>query len=82
CPHCDYVQKTSRKVDMKRHIASHKLEGLKQVWFCCGLPSEGAGAGGTPTDFESFSGGCGRVFTRKDSLQKHLRRKKGVCVGD
>ncbi|RPD60280.1 hypothetical protein L226DRAFT_575547 [Lentinus tigrinus ALCF2SS1-7] len=96
-PGCGYV--TKRKVDLSRHKSTHL--GLKP-WICCGFPvgfhpeahAKGDGKVRVIAGV-SFVGGCGKKYSREDSLVRHLKppkpeneeggsgeRKLPGCVGD
>ncbi|CDO77006.1 hypothetical protein BN946_scf184298.g33 [Trametes cinnabarina] len=93
CPYCPYVQKTRRTPDLKRHIETHtRSDSADEAnWVCCGVPRGAASDLGVPqkamTDepFEyagqDMVGGCRQVFSRRDALKRHLRKRKGVCFG-
>ncbi|PIL23030.1 hypothetical protein GSI_14337 [Ganoderma sinense ZZ0214-1] len=89
CPHCNYVQGRRRMVDLKRHIATHTKPSDVALWTCCGYPREAARSKGVPDDVirETSAiygrvGGCWETFSRRDALQRHLRKQKGRCFGD
>ena len=89
CPHCSYVQGRRRMVDLKRHIATHNKPSDVALWTCCGFPRERARGEGVPEDMmraasaiHGMVGGCWETFSRRDALQRHLRKQKGRCFGD
>ena len=89
CPYCNYVQGRRRMVDLKRHIATHTKPSDVALWTCCGYPREAARSKGVPDDVirETSAiygrvGGCWETFSRRDALQRHLRKQKGRCFGD
>ena len=89
CPHCNYVQSRRRMVDLKRHIATHTKPSDVALWTCCGFPREVARSKGVPDDVLRETsviygrvGGCWETFSRRDALQRHLRKQKGRCFGD
>ncbi|KAI1784158.1 hypothetical protein LXA43DRAFT_1101676 [Ganoderma leucocontextum] len=93
CPHCLYVQRNRRSPDLKRHVQTHTRGAHVAVWVCCGVPTENAVELGVPSevvcdaplfDFDGVTmiGGCRKVFSRRDALIRHLRKRKGACFGD
>ncbi|KAM5543593.1 hypothetical protein V8D89_002844 [Ganoderma adspersum] len=89
CPYCSYVQGRRRMVDLKRHIATHTKPSDVALWTCCGYPRETARLKGVPDDVIGETsaiygrvGGCWETFSRRDALQRHLRKQKGRCFGD
>ncbi len=89
CPYCNYVQGRRRMVDLNRHIATHTKSSDVALWTCCGFPREVARAKGVPDDVLREAspiygrvGGCWETFSRRDALQRHLRKQKGRCFGD
>ncbi|KAI0636765.1 hypothetical protein C8Q77DRAFT_1206944 [Trametes polyzona] len=94
CPYCPYVQKKKRSPDLKRHIETHTRPAATEQarWVCCGVPISDARAQGVPEatlagppfEYEGllFVGGCGKVFSRRDALSRHLRARAGWCFGD
>ena len=93
CPHCPYVQRNRRSPDLKRHIETHTLGARVAAWVCCGVPVENAVELGLPSelvrdaplfDFGGVMmvGGCRKVFSRRDALMRHLRKRTGACYGD
>ncbi|TBU21344.1 hypothetical protein BD311DRAFT_812396 [Dichomitus squalens] len=89
CPHCSYVQGRRRMVDLKRHIATHNKPSDVALWTCCGYPRDVARQKGLPDDLmrgtpviRDMVGGCWETFSRRDALQRHLRKQKGRCFGD
>ncbi|KAM5543549.1 hypothetical protein V8D89_002800 [Ganoderma adspersum] len=93
CPHCPYVQRNRRSPDLKRHVETHTRGAHVAAWVCCGVPAETAVELGVPSevvrdaplfDFDGVTmvGGCRKVFSRRDALIRHLRKRKGACYGD
>ncbi|KAI1787991.1 hypothetical protein LXA43DRAFT_895347 [Ganoderma leucocontextum] len=89
CPYCNYVQGRRRMVDLKRHIATHNKPSDVALWTCCGFPREVARSKGVPDNVVRETsviygrvGGCWETFSRRDALQRHLRKQKGRCFGD
>ena len=93
CPHCPYVQRNRRSPDLKRHVETHTRDPHVAAWVCCGVPAENAIDLGVPSevvrdaplfDFGGVTmiGGCRKVFSRRDALMRHLRKRKGACYGD
>lgn len=91
CPHCEYVQKERRRPDLARHIATHGPNTAE--WACCGVPRALARRYGLdPAREDAYTiggvemmGGCGKAFSRRDALQRHLRVRHAhgpECVGD
>ncbi|KAH9920519.1 uncharacterized protein BXZ73DRAFT_52134, partial [Epithele typhae] len=87
CPHCEFVQTSRRSPDLKRHIATHSQP--KKPWTCRGVPArfaddlryvrEPVPVAELRRATDRMVGGCGRVFSRKDALTRHL--KNWGCVG-
>ncbi|KAH9926654.1 uncharacterized protein BXZ73DRAFT_49341, partial [Epithele typhae] len=92
CPHCPFIQHSRRTPDLKRHIATH---GQPQIsWTCRGVPLRYADDPvhtRTPVPMEevwaavesgrAMVGGCGKTFSRKDALTRHLRNRHLSCAG-
>ncbi|KAI9062734.1 hypothetical protein FKP32DRAFT_825832 [Trametes sanguinea] len=38
CPHCSYVQRARRRVDLERHMALHAPSRARRRYPCCGIP--------------------------------------------
>ncbi|KAL7280634.1 hypothetical protein ACG7TL_005572 [Trametes sanguinea] len=38
CPHCEYVQRARRRVDLERHMALHAPLRARRRFPCCGIP--------------------------------------------
>ncbi|KAL6303476.1 hypothetical protein BKA93DRAFT_333443 [Sparassis latifolia] len=84
CPMCS--KKSSRLHDVARHMETHKgkIEGM-----CGGVSWEEALCLGVditkgPTLVDeglAYYGGCKKVFSRADALQRHLKYTKDGCVG-
>lgn len=90
CPECGWTQGNKRSPDFARHLKSHArpTDDQKTVgWWCKGvLMEEGAkwGATGKPFLFADKLriGGCGRSFSRRDALKRHLDNANITCIGD
>ena len=93
CPHCPFVQRSKRSPDLKRHIATHTRPADAELWVCCGVPVCDAAEHGVPAEYLRTAtpfeykgmlmvGGCKKTFSRRDALQRHLKREKGWCYGD
>ncbi|KAI9001563.1 hypothetical protein BD414DRAFT_432261 [Trametes punicea] len=94
CPYCPYVQRSRRSPDLKRHIKTHMPSNSEDEaeWICCGVPLKDAQAFGVPPEVigeepfvyggQAMVGGCGKVFSRRDALKRHLRARAGLCHGD
>jgi hypothetical protein len=89
CPYCSWVQRNHRTPDLKRHIRTHTRFERPAQWVCCGIPFESATAynvphGATPyfRDEKQWIGGCGREFSRRDALKRHLGNDHISCIGD
>ncbi|KAI0763933.1 hypothetical protein BD413DRAFT_719149 [Trametes elegans] len=91
CPYCPYVQLNKRGPDFRRHVETHSQAAL---WVCCGaLPENLRAREGVPREVLSrppiefepgllLVGGCKKTFSRRDSLQRHLRKNEGRCFSD
>ncbi|KAL6299865.1 hypothetical protein BKA93DRAFT_829542 [Sparassis latifolia] len=86
CPFCDFPFK--RKADLHRHVKSHYPPDYKPL--CGGLPLGEAIKAGVDLEtanmweFEGvvYAGGCMSVFSRTDSLKRHLKNsRKDVLQG-
>ncbi|KAG0704229.1 hypothetical protein DFH29DRAFT_385409 [Suillus ampliporus] len=89
CPYCTWVQRNHRTPDLKRHIRTHTRFERPAQWVCCGIPIESATMyniphGATPYIHNSkqMIGGCGKEFSRRDALKRHLGNDHISCVGD
>ncbi|KAH7928439.1 hypothetical protein BV22DRAFT_208149 [Leucogyrophana mollusca] len=89
CPHCSWVQRNHRTPDLKRHIRTHTRFQRPAQWVCCGVAMEMSGAYKVPADAQPYTfqgqpmiGGCGKEFSRRDALKRHLDNKHITCVGD
>lgn len=91
CPQCNCI--VGRPQELCRHMKKHAPKEGEPRWPCCGVPladaaERGVPAGGTPFDYNGmrFVGGCGKPYSRRDALARHLKRKgKGkerLCHGD
>lgn len=68
--------KVLTKGAMGRHKKTHRKQGK---WRCCGIPVEMAF--GLSSD-RRMTGGCAKVFSRKDALERHLKNPNNPCIGD
>ncbi|KAI0693517.1 hypothetical protein C8T65DRAFT_744679 [Cerioporus squamosus] len=73
-------KKAGRKVDLDRHVQS--VHAPRQ-WICCGFPVDDPACAQLTGDRKvrmfagvAFVGGCGKKFTRKDTLLRHLAPPK------
>ncbi|THH14001.1 hypothetical protein EW146_g6280 [Bondarzewia mesenterica] len=91
CPHCDWVQLNGRQPDLNRHVATHERDLSPPKWVCRGVPLEHAAAYDVSPDAEPtsygeqgkfFVGGCGKTFSRRDALKRHLDNENIECKGD
>jgi len=89
CPYCKWVQRNHRTPDLKRHIRTHTRFGRPAQWVCCGVPLKDAGRYDLPKDAAPYNwqgkmmiGGCGKEFSRRDALKRHLDNEHITCVGD
>ncbi|KAH7911731.1 hypothetical protein BJ138DRAFT_1100840 [Hygrophoropsis aurantiaca] len=89
CPHCSWVQRNHRTPDLKRHIRTHTRSQRPAQWVCCGVAEEVSNTYKLPEDARPYMfqnhlmiGGCGKEFSRRDALKRHLDNKHITCVGD
>ncbi|KAG1748747.1 hypothetical protein EDB19DRAFT_224029 [Suillus lakei] len=89
CPYCKWVQRNHRTPDLKRHIRTHTRFERPAQWVCCGIPIESATMYKVPhgaTHYihkgKQMIGGCGKEFSRRDALKRHLGNDHISCVGD
>lgn len=89
CPHCPWVQRNKRTPDLKRHVRTHTRLLQPAQWVCCGVPFESANDYAIPQGAEAqffggqhMIGGCGKEFSRRDALKRHLDNNNIGCVGD
>ncbi|KAI6039339.1 hypothetical protein EDC04DRAFT_2895420 [Pisolithus marmoratus] len=89
CPHCKWVQRNHRTPDLKRHIRTHTRLERPAQWVCCGVPLKDAEWYTLPEGAEAYNwqgkmmiGGCGREFSRRDALKRHLDNDHITCIGD
>ncbi|KAI0367617.1 hypothetical protein BV20DRAFT_949860, partial [Pilatotrama ljubarskyi] len=86
---CEYVQYQRRGKDLKRHQATHDPNSSR--FRCCGVPRERAEQYGisaeelahmvsTEHNGVEMVGGCGKWYSRRDALKRHLRNER--CLGD
>ncbi|KAI0358220.1 hypothetical protein OH77DRAFT_1368287, partial [Trametes cingulata] len=91
CPYpgCEYVQLKRRKKDLERHQARH--DANKARFPCWGVPRERAEQYGVSLealgnmdvrDYHGVQmvGGCGKWYSRRDALKRHL--DNDGCLGD
>ncbi|EPQ54566.1 hypothetical protein GLOTRDRAFT_129916 [Gloeophyllum trabeum ATCC 11539] len=93
---CDHVlrpnptdpKRKPRLPDMRRHVATHYPRLSEGKWVCRGYPLEIADRLRVPkrliinVDGVPYRGGCGRGFSRKDALKRHLDKVGAQCRGD
>jgi hypothetical protein len=95
CQHCKYTCNPAREVDFVRHVDKHYRQVIppKGPVLCCGIPITQRDlpqyrgkvpSGALEKRFygQRMVGGCGKVFTRPDSLKRHLDTRHGYCFGD
>ncbi|KAG1872394.1 hypothetical protein DFJ58DRAFT_761293 [Suillus subalutaceus] len=89
CPYCKWVQRNHRTPDLKRHIRTHTRFERPAQWVCCGIPAESAALYNVPHNATPYIhngkqmiGGCGKEFSRRDALKRHLGNDHISCVGD
>lgn len=89
CPYCKWVQRNHRTPDLKRHIRTHTRFERPAQWVCCGIPAESAAMYNVPHNAAPYIhngkqmiGGCGKEFSRRDALKRHLGNDHISCVGD
>ncbi|KAI0345901.1 hypothetical protein BDW22DRAFT_925728 [Trametopsis cervina] len=92
CLTCSRRFRGDRHADFKRHVMGHypdKAFGKLGTVTCCGVPVESRDKYRVPASasteyFEGLPmvGGCGKRFSRNDSLRRHLANPKTGCVGD
>ncbi|KIK77436.1 hypothetical protein PAXRUDRAFT_36790 [Paxillus rubicundulus Ve08.2h10] len=89
CPYCKWVQRNHRTPDLKRHIRTHTRLQRPAQWVCCGVPLGDAKNYNLPEDArpfvwegETMVGGCGKEFSRRDALKRHLDNDHITCVGN
>ncbi|EGN98363.1 hypothetical protein SERLA73DRAFT_138752 [Serpula lacrymans var. lacrymans S7.3] len=89
CPHCSWVQRNHRTPDLKRHIRTHTRFQQPALWVCCGVALELSGPYVIPEDAQPYDfqgrmmiGGCGKEFSRRDALKRHLDNHNITCIGD
>lgn len=89
CPYCKWVQRNHRTPDLKRHIRTHTRFERPALWVCCGVPLKDAERYTLPEGAEPYNwqgkmmiGGCGREFSRRDALKRHLDNDHITCIGD
>jgi Zinc finger, C2H2 type len=83
CPHCPWVQRNKRTPDLKRHIRTHTRLLQPAQWVCRGIlddtPSSLHSDDSPPHLLGSGSGGCGKTFSRRDALKRHLDNRNIGC---
>jgi hypothetical protein len=95
CQNCDYVCKPARQVAFERHVDQHyrNVVSPKGPVLCCGVPvaqrdlPQYRGKVSPDASEKRFYGqkmvgGCGKSFSRPDSLKRHLDMPHGPCFGD
>ncbi|OAX38769.1 hypothetical protein K503DRAFT_782642 [Rhizopogon vinicolor AM-OR11-026] len=89
CPYCSWVQRNHRTPDLKRHVRTHTRFERPAQWVCCGIPFESATRYNVPHDAtpyfrdeKQWIGGCGKEFSRRDALKRHLGNDHITCIGD
>ncbi|KIJ62586.1 hypothetical protein HYDPIDRAFT_135675 [Hydnomerulius pinastri MD-312] len=89
CPYCKWVQRNHRTPDLKRHIRTHTRLQRPAQWVCCGVPLKDAKNFELPEGAEPYAwagemmiGGCGKEFSRRDALKRHLDNDHITCVGN
>ncbi|KAG2151300.1 hypothetical protein DEU56DRAFT_777137 [Suillus clintonianus] len=89
CPYCKWIQRNHRTPDLKRHILTHTRLERPAQWVCCGIPVESATIYNVPHDAAPYIyngkqmvGGCGKEFSRRDALKRHLGNDHISCIGD
>ncbi|KAF8842190.1 hypothetical protein BDN67DRAFT_1001828 [Paxillus ammoniavirescens] len=89
CPYCKWVQRNHRTPDLKRHIRTHTRLQRPAQWVCCGVPLKDAENYVLPEDAKSLVwegktmvGGCGKEFSRRDALKRHLNNDHITCIGN
>ncbi|KAI0349716.1 hypothetical protein OH77DRAFT_1431752 [Trametes cingulata] len=92
CPYCGHVPRNKLASQLRRHIKTHTrpADAEDQPWVCCGVPLVDAQAYAVPqalrvpVEYEGILvvGGCGKTFSRRDALRRHLRRRAGKCFGN
>lgn len=89
CPYCTWVQTNRRSPDLQRHVRTHTRYERPAQWVCCGIPLESATLYNVPhtatpyfRDGKQWIGGCGKEFSRRDALKRHLGNDHISCVGD
>ena len=91
CPHCAHRQANKHLPDLRRHILTHYPNA--RVYVCRGKRVPEAyvahhGVAGLKDYFVDeegavFAGGCGKAFSRKDALTRHLRNPNNeTCKHD
>ncbi|KAF9802243.1 hypothetical protein IEO21_09915 [Rhodonia placenta] len=87
CTVCENVFKC--RSELWRHMKAHAGEAHGKKWKCCGVPVELAAEYNVARDAKpyrhngrSMVGGCKTKCGRRDTLQRHLKAKAGICVGN
>jgi hypothetical protein len=86
CPHCPWIQRNKRTPDLKRHIRTHTRLLHPAQWVCCGIladDTQSSALSAEPSPYISMPGvgGCGRTFSRRDALKRHLNNNNNSCAG-
>jgi hypothetical protein len=81
CPHCPWIQRNKRTPDLKRHISTHTRLLHPAQWVCRGALEEDA-ACSPQAEACTYSGiaGCGKTFSRRDALKRHLDNLNINCA--
>jgi hypothetical protein len=88
CPHCPWVQRNKRTPDLKRHIRTHTRLLHPAQWVCRGVMIEDDTSPHTQSTNPSpyvqklGAGGCGKTFSRRDALKRHLDNGNIGCAGN
>jgi hypothetical protein len=94
CEICPKVFKPAKRADWVRHVRTHYRDTeVGGQYCCCGIPVEQiflpeyAERISLSVPVETYNGklmigGCGRYFSRRDALKRHLMRTSKHCVGD
>jgi hypothetical protein len=78
CPLCGFRVTTGRNPDLMRHVWAHDHVKGKDAFQCVGVPE--LNSDNEPTGRRLYM--CGQTFSRKDALNRHLRKSKRGCQGE